>query len=109
VARPPRGGGAGRLNPGRRPAHCPPELLDDLAEVLAELGTWPEAIEKRPRVFYVRGRPFLHFHLVEGQRRRADVKDGTRWVQFDLPRPLSATGKRRFLRELKRRYGRRPR
>jgi hypothetical protein len=45
-------------------ASCPPELLDDLAGLLAELRTWAWVIEQKPNVFYVRREPFLHFHVV---------------------------------------------
>ncbi len=38
-------------------------------------------------------------------RRPADVKGRTNWVQLDFPRPVSATSRRAFLRELRRRYG----
>ncbi|MGH2397878.1 MAG: hypothetical protein ACRDFW_13070, partial [bacterium] len=82
-------------------AYCPPELLEDLAEVLAEVRTWAWVIEKKPNVFYVCLQPFLHFHLVEGGRRRADLKGRTGWVQLDLPRPISTTRRRAFLRELR--------
>lgn len=86
-------------------AYCPPELLDDLADLLAELRTWGGVIEKKPGVFYVHRQPFLHFHLVQGGRRRADVKGRTNWVQLDLPRPVSARRRRALLRELRTRYG----
>ena len=86
-------------------AYCPPELLDDLADLLAEVRTWAGIIEKKPNVFYVRRQPFLHSHLVQGGRRRADVKGRTSWVQLDLRRPISTTRRRAFLRELRTRYG----
>ena len=86
-------------------AYCSPELLDDLADLLAEVRTWAGIIEKKPNVFYVRRQPFLHSHLVQGGRRRADVKGRTSWVQLDLPRPISTTGRRALLRELRTRYG----
>jgi hypothetical protein len=86
-------------------AYCPPELLADLADLLAEVRTWAWVTEKKPNVFYVRRQPFLHFHLVEGGRRRADVKGRTGWVQLDLPRPISPTRCRAFLRELRTHYG----
>jgi hypothetical protein len=86
-------------------AYCPPELLDDLADLLAEVRTWAWVVEKKPNVFYVRRQPFLHFHLIEGRRRRADVKGRTGWVQLDLPRPLSTTRRRAFLRELRAHHG----
>jgi hypothetical protein len=85
-------------------AHCPPELLDDLADVLADVRTWAHVIEKKPGVFYVRRQPFLHFHLLAGSRRCADVKVGTDWVRVDLPRPTSSARRRAFLCELRRRY-----
>jgi hypothetical protein len=85
-------------------AHCPVELLDDLADLLAELRTWPGVMEKTPGVFYLRRQPFLHFHLVEGGRRRGDVKGRAGWVQVDLPRPIPSGRRRAFQRELKRRY-----
>ncbi len=85
-------------------AYCPPELLDDLADLLAEVRTWAGVNEKRPNVFYAHGQPFLHFHVLEGGRRRADVKGRSAWLQLDLPRPVSATRRRVFRRELRIRY-----
>jgi hypothetical protein len=85
-------------------AHCPPALLDDIADVLAELRAWPGVVEKSPGVFYARRSPFLHFHLVEGRRRRADVKGRAGWTSLDLPRPISAAKRRAFLRLLGARY-----
>jgi hypothetical protein len=82
-------------------AHCPPELLDDLADIFAEVRTWPGVVEKTRGVFYLRRAPFLHFHRTAEGGRRADVKDTTGWVSLDLPRPLSATRRRRFLRVLR--------
>ena len=35
----------------------------------------------------------------------ADVKGRASWVQLDLPRPISTTRRRAFLRELRTRYG----
>jgi hypothetical protein len=90
-------------------AHCPPALLDDIADVLADLRHWPGVVEKSPGVFYARRNPFLHFHLiknglVEGGRRRADVKGRAGWTSLDLPRPISAAKRRAFLKLLGARY-----
>ena len=85
-------------------AYRPPELLDDLADLFADLRTWAGVIEKRPGVFYVRTRPFLHCHLLAGGRRRADVKGRTNRVQLDLPRPVTAMRRRDLFRELRTRY-----
>ena len=84
-------------------AHCPPELLDDLAPVLAEVRTWPGVVERSPGVFYLRRQPFVHFHLLKGGR-CGDVK-GHDWARFDLPQPISAARRRSFLRALRTRYG----
>ena len=86
-------------------AYCPPELLDDLADLFADLRTWAGVIEKRPGVFCAHNQPFLHFHLLAGGRRRADVKGRTNWVQLDLPRPVTAMRRRDLFRELRMRYG----
>lgn len=85
-------------------SRCPPELLDDVADVFALVRTWAGVIEKKPAIFYLRRQPFLHFHLVEGDRRRADVKGRDGWKEIDLPRPLAAVERRAFLRELRSRY-----
>jgi hypothetical protein len=85
-------------------AYCPPELLDDLADLFAELRTWVGVSEKKPGVFYAYRQPFLHFHLLAGGRRRADVKGRTGWGQLDLPWPVSATRRRVLVRELRMRY-----
>jgi hypothetical protein len=53
---------------------------------------------------YARRLPFLHFHLVEGGRRRADVRGRTGWHSIELPRPLTVTKRRELLRELRTRY-----
>ncbi|HUK65048.1 MAG TPA: hypothetical protein VLV15_17050 [Dongiaceae bacterium] len=88
---------------------CPPELLDDLADVLATVRGWDGVVETKPGVFYARRSPFVHFHLTEGGRRRADIKSRAGWVPFDLPHPSSATRRRQFVRALKLHHGERMR
>ena len=44
-------------------AHCPPELLDDIAGLIAEVLAWPDVVEKSPGVLYARRQPFLPFQL----------------------------------------------
>jgi hypothetical protein len=87
-------------------AHCPPELLDDLAGVFAEIRPWPGVVEKSRGVFYVRREPFLHFHRTSDGGRRADVKGESGWISLRLPRPLSTARQRRLLRMLRSHYGR---
>jgi len=84
--------------------HCPVDLLDDLALVLAEVRTWPHVVERKPAVFYVGREPFLHFHLLAGARRRGDIKGREGWMQVDLPRPSPVARRRAFLREIRARY-----
>ena len=81
--------------------HCRTDLLNDLADVLAEIRTWAGVAEKKPGVFYVGRDPFLHFHLVDGGRRRADIKAKSDWMQVFVPRPASPTLRRRLLRRLR--------
>ena len=83
---------------------CPSTLLDDLDDLLAEVRRWPGVVEKKPRVFYLQRQPFLHFHLLEGHQRRADVKGRTDWDQVEIPYPISATRRRTLLRALRKRY-----
>jgi hypothetical protein len=85
-------------------AHCPAELLDDVADLIDEVRGWPDVVERKPGVFYARRLPFLHFHLIEGVRRRADIRGRTGWHSIDLPRPLPSAKRRVFLRELEKRY-----
>jgi hypothetical protein len=85
-------------------AHCPPELLDDLRGLFAEVRRWSGVTEKSPGVFAVRRAPFLHFHRQADGRRRADLKGRRGWIPLELPHPLSATRQRAFLRELRRQY-----
>jgi hypothetical protein len=85
-------------------AYCPPELLDDLIEVFADVRRWARIMEQKPGVFYAYGQPFLHFHLLAGGRRRADVKGRANWVQLDVPRPVTTARRRTLIRELRKRY-----
>jgi hypothetical protein len=85
-------------------AHCPAELLDDLREVLDDVRGWAGVVERQPGVFYLRRQPFLHFHLLAGSRRCADVKVRADWIRLDLPRPASAARRRAFLGALQRHY-----
>ena len=87
-------------------ARCPADLLDDLADLFAEIRDWPGVIQKAPGVFYVGRQPFLHFHRQADGGRRADVKGADGWVPFELPHPISVGRRRAFLRGLRRHHGR---
>jgi hypothetical protein len=85
-------------------AQCPPDLLDDLADVLAEVRGWADVAEKAPNVFYVRRQPFFHFHLMADGRRRADIKTLAGWKSLYLPHPLPLARRQHLLRQLLRCY-----
>jgi hypothetical protein len=85
-------------------AHCPPELLDDLGDVLAEVRGWAGVKEEKPGVFYLRREPFLHFHLLKGGHRRGDIKGSRGWVSLDLRRPISNARRRALRRALRTHY-----
>ncbi len=85
-------------------ARCPADLLGDIADVLAEVRRWDGIVERSPGVFYLRRDPFLHFHLMEGGLRRADVKGRAGWHPVELPLPLPEARRRALTRELRARY-----
>jgi hypothetical protein len=85
-------------------ARCPADLLHDIADVLDDVRRWDGIEERRPNVFYLRRDPFLHFHLMEGGLRRADVKGLAGWHSVELPLPLPKTRRRALTRELRARY-----
>ena len=87
-------------------AHCPREMLDDLAPVLAVVRRWPWIQERTLGVCYIKRTPFLHFHALRSGR-VADARDGRDWGErIPLDHPISRTRQRAVLRELRRRYER---
>lgn len=82
-------------------AHCPIEMLADLAEVLAEVRTWEHVLEKSPGVFYVKRLPFLHFHVNKEGARWADCRKGKTWgPPLPIDPPSTAAARKAFLRAL---------
>ena len=87
-------------------AHCPPEMLDDLTDVLAAVRRWPWIREPKLGIYYIKRTPFLHFHALR-LGRVADARDGREWGErISLAYPIGRTRRRAFLRELRRRYER---
>ena len=84
-------------------AHCPPEQLDDIADVLQELRALPGLAEKKPGIFYIRADSFLHFHVKDG-RRWAHVKTGRRggWAELPLDFNAPAALRKSFLSDVRR-------
>lgn len=77
--------------------------LDDLEELLGQVRSWEGVEDRGGGTFYLKHRPYLHFHIGQGSR-RADIRRVEGWVQFDLPEPLPLAAKRRFLALLKDEY-----
>ena len=77
--------------------------LGDLDDVLAEVRSWEGVEDRGGGTFYLRRKPYLHFH-VGRDGRRADVRRFEGWVEFDLPEPLPAGVKKSFLALLRDEY-----
>lgn len=84
--------------------HTKPKDLQDLQELLAEIRSWEGIREKSANVFYLRAKPFLHFHDKSGAR-WADVATPQGWGK-PLPLSFQATSvdKADFLRQTRARY-----
>lgn len=82
-------------------AHCPPEKLSDLEDVLTEVRRWPGVTEKSFACFYIKLQGFMHFH-VKGDDRWADARCGKAWGE-SIPIPLGASKAQRqkFLKTLR--------
>jgi hypothetical protein len=78
--------------------------VDEVGDILEGLRRLPELDEVKPAVFYVKRKPFLHFHE-SATIRGVDVRDGKDWGErIELPiGPISKTTSSKFLREVKRR------
>jgi hypothetical protein len=83
-----------------------PARLADLEEVLDEVRSWSGVDDRGGGTFYLRKKPFLHFHAGHGSR-RADVRRADGWKQIDLPEPAPAGVRRRFQAVLRAEYSER--
>lgn len=84
--------------------HCRPEEIEDLKSLLDEILNWDKIQEKGFGKLYLKSKGFLHFHSKE-RRRWADVRDGINWgSELELPFNATATQKKKFLQEVKKRY-----
>jgi hypothetical protein len=63
--------------------HAGPGALERLADLLAPLRQRADLVEKRPGVFYRRGRAFLHFHE-DPQGLFADFRPGDLWQRLPV-------------------------
>ena len=63
--------------------HAGPQALAILEALLGQLRRLPGLVEKKPGVFYRRGRAFLHFHE-DPAGLFADLKTGEEFERFAL-------------------------
>ena len=63
--------------------HAGAAALEALSEVLGSLKGRPALVEKRPGIFYVRGKAFLRFHE-DRAGIFADVRDRGEWRRFPV-------------------------
>ncbi len=84
-------------------AHCPYDKLTDLELELDGIRAWPNIVEMSQGVFYVKSKPFLHFHEKDGQR-WADCKVGTSWQKIEVPFGAKKMGRAAFLKAAKKLY-----
>jgi hypothetical protein len=73
--------------------------LADVDDVLAEVRSWSGIEDRGGGTFYLRRKPFLHFHA-GADSRRADVRTAKGWVEVDLPEPANSEVKQRLLATL---------
>jgi hypothetical protein len=81
--------------------------LADLEEVLSQVRRWEGVDDRGGGTFYLRRKPYLHFHVGRDSR-RADVRGIEDWIQIDLPEPASTDVKHRLLMVLRPEYEDRP-
>jgi hypothetical protein len=69
--------------------HASAECLARLDHLLARLRAFPELVERKPGIFYLRGSAYLHFHE-DPAGLFADVKlDRIDFVRFDVTAPTA--------------------
>ena len=66
--------------------HAGADALDRLGALLASLRARTALREKRPGIFYVKGRPFLHFHA-DRAGLFADLRQADDWLRLPVNEP----------------------
>jgi len=72
--------------------HAGADTLETLGEVLEMLRARTALVEKRPGIFYVRGRAFLHFHE-DRAGTFADLRHRNDWLRL----PVNSVAEREML------------
>jgi hypothetical protein len=75
--------------------HAAAGALEALGDLLVNLRARPGLVEKRPGIFYVKGRAFLHFHE-DRAGLFADLRQGGEWERF----PVNSSHERAELFEI---------
>ena len=78
--------------------HAGSAALEALADMLSEIRGHGRLVERRPGVFYLKGRAFLHFHE-DPTGLHADLRSGGVW---ERRRVETAAERRTFLAALRR-------
>lgn len=85
-------------------AHCKPNELDDIKEILFAIRSIPGLKEKQTGIFYFKGKGFLHFHSKDNKR-WSDVRCGVGWGDpIDLPFKPTKAQQLSFLKSVKKYY-----
>ena len=72
--------------------HAAAGALEALGDLLVSLRARTGLVEKRPGIFYVKGRAFLHFHE-DGTGLFADLRQGGGdWQRFPVNSPAERAG-----------------
>src|SRR5260370_29557411 len=85
--------------------HAGAAALQSLSDLLENLRSRTALFERRPGIFYVSGKAFLHFHEDPGGL-FADLRPGSEWQRFPVHSPderaelLAVIGATRFGRSL---------
>jgi hypothetical protein len=66
--------------------HAGAGSLEALGDLLQSLRTRTALVERRPGIFYVRGKAFLHFHE-DPAGLFADLRVGSEWQRFPVTSP----------------------
>ena len=61
--------------------HAGTDALGELGELLQKLRNRPGLVERKPGIFYVKGRAFLHFHE-DRAGLFADLRQGGDWLRL---------------------------
>lgn len=80
-----------------------PDKVKDLEKELSTIAKFENMNRKSEATFYVKSKPFLHFHEKD-DRRWADVKTATGWKEVPIPFGAKASERASFLKTVSKLY-----